>query len=177
MKEELDRCLEVGMNDYITKPFRKEALQQKLDLWLQEEGDGDDGATGDRRREASADTHPQDRTEPVLDGKKLSELRQLGEALGQDVLRDLAETFRSQTCLEEMRSGLARGDRPLVGQQAHSLRGSSAALGALRLAALCEELEQLPSEACPEACAGRVAAIEEEYERVLSGLVAAAAEG
>jgi signal transduction histidine kinase/HPt (histidine-containing phosphotransfer) domain-containing protein/ActR/RegA family two-component response regulator len=175
MREELDRCLEVGMNDYITKPFRKEALQQKLDLWLQEEGDGDDGEI--EAVPAAPPLPPTAGASPVLDGKKLSELRQLGEALGQDVLRDLAETFRSQTCLEEMRSGLARGDRPLVGQQAHSLRGSSAALGALRLAALCEELEQLPSEACPETCAGRVAAIEEEYERVLSSLVAAAAEG
>ncbi len=195
MKEELERCLEVGMNDYITKPFRKEALQQKLELWLndgKEEEEDDEGSAGAPEGGMpalpAAPPLPPDPADPagppVFDGEKLSELLLLGRALGQDVLRDLAETWRSQTCLEEMRAGLGRGDRPLVWQQAHSLKGSSAALGARRLAALCAELEQLSAHAGEagvagdEACAGRIAAIEEEYQRVfagLAGLVAAAA--
>jgi hypothetical protein len=47
----------------------------------------------------------------------------------------------------------------------------------VHLAALCEELERLPTEAAPEDYACRLAAIEEEYQRVVSGLLAAAAEG
>jgi len=34
LKEDLERCLEVGMNDTITKPFREDILRQKLDRWL-----------------------------------------------------------------------------------------------------------------------------------------------
>jgi PAS domain S-box-containing protein len=188
MKEELERCLAVGMNDYITKPFRKEALQQKLELWLDDGKGADEGSAGAPEGgmpaiPATPPVPPNPADPPVFDGEKLLELRRFGRALGQDVLRDLAATWRSQTCLEEMRAGLGRGDRPLVWQQAHSLKGSSAALGARRLAALCAELEQLSAEAGEagdeagdEACAGRIAAIEEEYQRVLAGLVAAAAE-
>jgi PAS domain S-box-containing protein len=170
MRDELDRCLAVGMNDTITKPFRQEILQQRLERWLANGGDGSPAEA------PAAPPSPLLPASPTFDGEKLAELRRLGRALGKDVLRNLAESFRSQTCLAEMRSGLARGDRPHVGREAHSLKGSSAALGAVRLATLCEELERLPPETSLEAYAGRVAAIEEEYRRVLSGLVAAAEE-
>jgi HPt (histidine-containing phosphotransfer) domain-containing protein len=102
----------------------------------------------------------------------MTELRELGRALGRDVLRELAESFRSQTCLEGIRSGLAQGDLPLVEREAHTLKGSSAALGAMRLADLCAKLEHQPPET-PEGYLPRVAAIEEEYRRVLEGLTAA----
>jgi PAS domain S-box-containing protein len=186
MREDLERCLAVGMNDTITKPFREEVLRQKLDLWLE---DGDEG-TPDRppqSAESAAPSMPARPTiaktpqlspaTPVFDGKKLAELRQMGRDLGRhDILRELAATFQSQNQLAEMRAGLEKGDRPLVGWQAHSLKGSSAVLGALRLVALCEELEQLPSEVSDEICAARIAGIEEEYQRVLNGLLAAAEE-
>jgi PAS domain S-box-containing protein len=34
MKEDLDRCLEAGMNDYITKPFHSDTLRRALERWL-----------------------------------------------------------------------------------------------------------------------------------------------
>jgi PAS domain S-box-containing protein len=34
LKEDLERCLEAGMNDTITKPFREDVLRQKLERWL-----------------------------------------------------------------------------------------------------------------------------------------------
>lgn len=37
MKEELERCLSLGMSDYITKPFRPEELQKLLKKWLKTE--------------------------------------------------------------------------------------------------------------------------------------------
>jgi len=109
---------------------------------------------------------------PVLSAERMAELRELGRALGRDVLRELAESFRSQTCMEGIRSGLAQGDLPLVGREAHTLKGSSAALGAMRLADLCAKLEHQPPETA-EGYLPRVAAIEEEYRRVLEGLTAA----
>jgi len=34
MKEDKDRCLEVGMNDYISKPFRLQEIQFILKKYL-----------------------------------------------------------------------------------------------------------------------------------------------
>ena len=34
LKEDLERCIDAGMNDTITKPFREEVLRQKLERWL-----------------------------------------------------------------------------------------------------------------------------------------------
>jgi PAS domain S-box-containing protein len=34
LKEDLERCLDAGMNDTITKPFREDVLRQKLERWL-----------------------------------------------------------------------------------------------------------------------------------------------
>jgi PAS domain S-box-containing protein len=34
LREDLERCLDAGMNDTITKPFREDILRQKLDRWL-----------------------------------------------------------------------------------------------------------------------------------------------
>jgi PAS domain S-box-containing protein len=156
MREELDRCLAVGMNDYITKPFLEEGLGRKLDRWL---GDGrDDGAEA----------------RPPLDGARLAELRELGRSLGRDVLGEIAESFRSQGHVDEIRSALAHGDLPLAERNAHALKGSSAALGAAVLSALCGKFERLPRDAEPEALAAPLAALEEEHRRVLSALGAAA---
>ena len=35
MSGDRERCLTAGMNDYIKKPFKKEILKEKVDLWLQ----------------------------------------------------------------------------------------------------------------------------------------------
>ena len=35
MSGDKQRCLTAGMNDYIKKPFKKEMLKEKIDLWLQ----------------------------------------------------------------------------------------------------------------------------------------------
>ena len=118
MKEDLERCLTVGMNDYITKPFREEALQRKLAYWL----------TGAGEKPRPSVPPPSAPSEfPVLSAERMAELRELGRALGRDVLRELMESFRSQTCMAGIRSGLAHGDLPLVGREAHTLKGSSAA--------------------------------------------------
>ena len=34
MQSDLDRCLTAGMNDYITKPFRKEDIRKKIDKFI-----------------------------------------------------------------------------------------------------------------------------------------------
>jgi len=163
-KEDLEHCLTVGMNDTITKPFAEEDLSRKLEHWLSHAVEGNGlQASG---REASG----------VLDGERLTELRDLGRALGRDVLGDLVGTFRSQAYVADIRSALAAGDWPRAEWRVHDLKGTGAILGATRLARLCDELEGIPRDAGADAYSGPLEALEEECQRVLSALVAAAEE-
>lgn len=62
-----------------------------------------------------------------------------------DVLRDLVRTFVEPANEEDaaITSAIAAADWPRMRRLAHRLKGSAVALGALRLAQLCQELEQL----------------------------------
>ncbi|HET9212700.1 MAG TPA: ATP-binding protein [Thermoanaerobaculia bacterium] len=168
MREDLDRCLAAGMNDCITKPFVEEALRRTLERWLGEAG----GVSSRPERPARIEAVP-----PPLDGARLMELRGLGRAVGRDVLSELTAAFQSRDHVTEIRTALARGDWPLLRQSAHSLKGSSALLGAMSLSSICGELEHLPPNARAETLAGSLTALEREYRRVLSALTAAARGG
>jgi PAS domain S-box-containing protein len=164
MREDLDRCLAAGMNDAITKPFGEEALRRKLEHWLAEPRDRPSGAEP-----------PAGEASP-LDGARLTELQELGRAVGRDVLSELTATFQSRAHVTEIRSALARGDWPLLRRSAQALKGSSALLGAMSLSAICGELEHLPPNARAEVLAGSMTALEREYRRVLSALTSASRE-
>ncbi len=165
MKEELERCLAVGMNDTITKPFTEEVLRRTLEHWLAPGG-------GSLAEPGPPDPAPEG--VQVLDGERLAKLRELGRIQGRDVLGDIMEAFESQDYVTEIRSALAAGDWPRAEWRTHTLKGTSAILGAARLANLCDELEHVLRVGGVEACGGLLDAMEEEGQKILSALATAA---
>ena len=63
-----------------------------------------------------------------------------------DLVVELIDLYAEDTPrrLAAMKSALAAGDLAALRRAAHGLKGSSASLGARRVALLCEELERLP---------------------------------
>ncbi|HEX3126793.1 MAG TPA: ATP-binding protein, partial [Thermoanaerobaculia bacterium] len=175
IREDLDRCLAVGMNDTITKPFTAEVLRRKLERWLgsdparSEDGGGPAPAGGKTAEEIEASG--------PLDLGHLERLRAIGRESGPDVMAKIVEQFRAQTYLDEIRGALERGDRTFLKARAHGLKGTSSLLGATRLPRLCAELELLCADATREECLKQLALIESEHRRVLSGLAAAFGSG
>ncbi len=168
MRGDREKCLDAGMNDYIAKPFRVETLSQVLVRWLPAEDafsaapDATPLSAGGARRAVSLEM--------------LQSLRSLGRAAGRDVLRELVETFRSQPYVASLRELLASRDRKSLERRAHSLKGSSGALGALRLAELCGELEHCVRDGGDlDGCADQIDAIESEHARVVAELLDAIA--
>ena len=84
------------------------------------------------------------------------------------------EAFESQAYVAEIRSALAAGDWPRAEWRTHTLKGTSAILGAASLASLCDDLEHVLRTGGVEACAGLLDAMAEEEQRVLSALATAA---
>ena len=65
-----------------------------------------------------------------------------------------------------MKHALTAGDVKSLARLAHGLKGSSAALGALRLSQLCGPLSQIAPGDDLKECSARLQAIGEEYGRV-----------
>ena len=80
--------------------------------------------------------------------------------------------IRQQPLLAALREALEMGDRKALGLHAHTLKGTSLALGAVRLANLCDKLEKLAPEADLKACERQLDALAEEYGLVLVELAA-----
>ena len=90
-------------------------------------------------------------------------LAELLETVGGDraFLAELVETYRADCprLLAELRAAVAAGDAPAARRAAHTLKSTSASMGALGLAAQCREIEAA-------AAAGDLAGLDERVERV-----------
>lgn len=106
--------------------------------------------------------------DPTLDLKTLGTLRELGRRTGKDILGEVVGLYldRKPTQLELLREALARGDAQTVERTAHSLKGSSANLGALRLARLASDLETLGRQGELGGGQTRLEALETEIDQV-----------
>ena len=119
------------MDDFLSKPVRREALAATLHRW-----------TAGPSSRARVPAQPAGRPEPSPDGLDravLDDLMGLGDAFGQ-VIRSYLDTAPGR--LDELEAAAAAGDRLAVGRVSHMLAGSSACVGATVLAAGCSALEQ-----------------------------------
>jgi HPt (histidine-containing phosphotransfer) domain-containing protein len=72
--------------------------------------------------------------------------------------------------LADLREAVDQGDSEGLERAAHTLKSSSASLGAMTLSALCKELEAMGRAGTLEGTAAKVAQVEVEYERVKAAL-------
>jgi len=112
MKGDRERCLEAGMDGYVSKPLRSQELFEAVEQW----------ATREAAETAPAPPPPGFDWKAALD-------RVDGDM---DLLRELATLFREESpvLLSEIRDALARQDGPAVQRAAHTLKGSVATFGA-----------------------------------------------
>ena len=115
----------------------------------------------------------------AVDMEQLDAIRALQEPGAPDVVTMVVDEFRmeSRDLLRTMACAQASGDAKELHRAAHSLKSSSAYLGAQRLSSVCANLESLAKTGMtPGAATQRyVSLAEEEYERVLTALASALA--
>jgi CheY-like chemotaxis protein len=138
MQGDRERCLAAGMNDYVAKPLSKRDLSAVIMRCM---GPGSMGAPRTRTLGAKhAETVP---LVPGLNPVALEQIRELdphgGGALLARVGRLYLET--APDLGKSLSDAAAGGDPGGVRRAAHSLKSSSANLGADALAALCSRVE------------------------------------
>ncbi len=158
-----EKCLAAGMDDYIVKPVRLDHLQRALGRARPL----DTSKRDDRQPDTQASI-----TSRVLD---VSALHELGQELGgPGALRDLIASFLegSPDVVVALADAAARGDAQGVQRAAHTLKSTSAMLGALILSEQCAELERLARSDALSDPVPRVAAIQALYGELRMALEA-----
>jgi CheY-like chemotaxis protein/HPt (histidine-containing phosphotransfer) domain-containing protein len=145
------RCLDSGMNDYLTKPIDMFHLEEVLDRALQHLNIDIDKAP---RPEPSSSTNSLTNTDspmtdnaskanPTLDLSTIECLRQLKNDQDLNPLADLIELYIKDATprLTLIEKAIEEQNSSQVTAATHSLKGSSNNMGAKKLAALCGTLE------------------------------------
>ncbi|MDQ1729607.1 MAG: hypothetical protein QOD33_1732 [Pyrinomonadaceae bacterium] len=111
--------------------------------------------------------------EPAVDLATLATLEELQEEGEPNLIVELIDLFLADVpCrLSALRASLVLENYPALKRGAHSLRGSSGSLGALRTSALCEEIEMEPADAFAS-LAALLTSLEAELARVFPVLQA-----
>lgn len=134
LKGEAEHCLDVGMDDYLSKPVQLAHLKAMLEKWLPAAKSGTDTAATSTGADISATM-----AGPV-------DVRVLEALVGNDpaVISEFLRDFRASSAkiAVELRTAYQAGQTAAVGAAAHKLKSSARSVGALALGELCAQMEQ-----------------------------------
>jgi signal transduction histidine kinase/DNA-binding response OmpR family regulator/HPt (histidine-containing phosphotransfer) domain-containing protein len=153
MRGDREMCLAAGMDDYVTKPVRREELAQALakcqplypltpeHIPLEQHSSNNSYSspemTNTPNEEPLADV-------PSIDAKILQNLREYDDE-DEPFVNILIETYLNEAPqhLDGIRTGVQSEDAKLLKESAHTLKSSSAQLGAMKFSQLCKEMEYM----------------------------------
>jgi len=154
-REVVETSISQGMDDFLTKPVSIPQLSMILARFLpsspvdaeaaapataapdlEPEPEADPGKEGSGAMQAEA--------EPVLAEDAVQRLLDMARSGGAQILESILGVYleESPTVIARLQQGLEEGDREQVVDAAHSLKSSSANVGAMRLSGICREIEQ-----------------------------------
>jgi CheY-like chemotaxis protein len=169
MKGDRERCLEAGMDDYLAKPFSSAGLADVLGKWLQPDrgpvdmlpgvvfGNPEAPAAGETVADATAD---------CLDRSMLEKIREASPNDADGLLARVIHRYLNDAprLIGIMRAAQAGAETAAVGRAAHSLKSSSATVGATHLAERCRRIEEAMRAGRDNDIAEDIAAAEKAFE-------------
>ncbi len=170
MEGDREMCLAAGMDDYISKPVNLEQLRQVLARWTSMPSPTTLLIASAPPPESSA---PLADSASPLDPKVFANLRYLQEDGGPDYVGELIDLYLQQTpgLIQTLRMAIDQDDALGLQKSAHTLKGSSASLGATTLAAHFKELEFIGRAGTTTGAVAWLRQVDNEFERVRRALI------
>ena len=152
-------CERAGMNDAVTKPFRRETLVSAVAGWLAKAADA---------QPAEAAAPPSDEDQPALPAPSMDFDLIETEFGSVDTVREvLAEYVEDvQARIGVVRNALDEGDFDTVQREAHALKGGALTLAAAGLADASQQLEESAREGRSGDAAAALDVIDREFASV-----------
>lgn len=136
MREDRERFLNQGLDDYIAKPIRAQSLIAKVKEIVDASSQKKEAVQLQKRHQEIA----QQMIVPVVDQEIIGQLRGLG---GQELVDSIYEEFVNEATdlVHGANDAFALGDIPTVKSHLHTLKGSAGTIGVTRVAHIAREAE------------------------------------
>jgi CheY-like chemotaxis protein/HPt (histidine-containing phosphotransfer) domain-containing protein len=160
MPEDVEMCLEAGMDDLLAKPSALSTVQRVIDTWIHAK----ERTKTPRLVGQTAEVLPAGRGDEAIDRVQLRRIMNGDPALEQEMLDGFREAGLRE--VEALRAALTSGNADAVRNSAHRLKGLAKLVAAPALAGVCEEIESNARTGAVEAAVGARADLDLEWERV-----------
>ena len=156
LRGDREKCLEAGMDDYVSKPFKIQELLSAL--------------SRNSKRTAFQEESPVKKTEedgqappPVFDREGLLE-RLAGD---EDMLLQVLETFLqdAERLVADLTAAAQAPDAESLSKAAHALKGAAGSTGAMRLMHIAKQIEEPARKGQIQEAAKLAASLPEELDR------------
>jgi CheY-like chemotaxis protein/anti-sigma regulatory factor (Ser/Thr protein kinase) len=157
MPGDKEACMAAGMDGYLAKPIELRDLADALGR-SGEIAQGIDPALG----------------EMAIDAARLEHLRSMQDESQPSLVRELIDMFESDSAshVQRIADAQARSDAPALRTLAHRFLSATQNIGALRLSALCAEIEMLARQDRLQEARSRIDELARERELALGALAA-----
>jgi CheY-like chemotaxis protein len=163
MQGDRERCIEAGMDDYISKPVKFEELVKALEKC---------GKAVEAAPEVIIVDSSRNGAQLILDAQVLDKFRELMGEDADDFFIELIELYLSESpkLVEELRAAVRDHNPERLMHAAHSLKSSSANVGAISLSARLKELEQIGRSRIIDGAEEKLSLFEDEFVQVRTAL-------
>jgi PAS domain S-box-containing protein len=162
------QCMAAGMDDFLAKPYSMLQLENVLKHWLVQ---GTAPSANDSRRAVE--------TPDAIEAKQLDRLRELDPSGSLGLAKRIIRVYldSSDKGISRIEQAIEQGDGEALRSVAHSLKSSSANVGAATLSGLFRQLEELGKNARLDEARPVYASMWQEYCRATNALQALLEEG